>query len=544
MKGLVEWANSEVQLPITTPVPGPLTLTAPQRGILEAYDSPGTRQLTLMMSSQIGKSMLMLLIMGWHMSEYPAQIMLTQATRDSMRRFMVEKVWPLTASNPTLREKIDPKVVNTMAPTVIDYTDGMVFTAWSGSPAMMRSATAEVVIADEVDVYKPTADYANPVDMLRQRGTTFGNTFKLVVASTPIDVEESTIGAEWEQGAMWKWHVPCYHCLISHELVQENIRNPRLYCPSCGAAIEEGQRLEIIEEGAWVADGDPESENQSFHLSQLYSQFISLEQTSKKLKTDRSNLRAYTTQILALPYETKVKKESAADHVDLLFTPGITDEPPTVITMSVDVQGNRLECQTVHWWGLLPRVHEHRLIDQGEWNQWWAGLADMIRGVKPDMVFVDRGYKTTDVRVAVEQFLGPEVQRDLVRLIRGSSSPDYPTTGDLVKTKTRGKARPLDLELDTNTGKEMLHDMIVGHGISFNRPLVPKDFATQITAEELKLVMRGQREVPRWVKRHPRMRNEALDCGVYNICARYHLGVEYRRVVGGETKEKLLDLMA
>ena len=245
MKGLVEWAETEVQLPITTPRPGPLRLTAPQRAILSAYDDPLTRQLTLMMSSQIGKSMLMLIIIGWHMAQYPAQIMMAQATRDSMRRFMMEKFWPLVGSNSTLSGKVDPKVVNTMAPSVVDFIDGMMFTAWSGSNAMMRSATAEVVVGDEVDIYKPTADYASPVDMIRQRGTTFGDTFKLVIASTPIDAEESTIASEYEGGSQSKWHVPCIHCGEFHELVQESIRAGILYCPACGVAIQE-RELSLI----------------------------------------------------------------------------------------------------------------------------------------------------------------------------------------------------------------------------------------------------------------------------------------------------------
>ena len=85
--------------------------------------------------------------------------------------------------------------------------------------------------------------------------------------------------------------------------------------------------------------------------------------------------------------------------------------------------------------------------------------------------------------------------------------------------------------------------MIVGHGISFNGDSVPPDFASQITAEELKLVMRGQREVPRWVKRYSRARNEAMDCAVYNISARYFLGVEYKRIQGKKLKGELKSLL-
>ena len=549
MKGAVDWVDTEVELPVTTAKPGPLTLTAPQRGILEAYDRPDTNQLTLMMSSQIGKSMLMLVIMGWHMAEYPTQIMLVQATRDSMRRFMVEKLWPLVASNPTLSSKVDPRVINTFAPTIIDYTDGMVFTAWSGSKAMMRSTTAELVIADEVDIYEPTADYSDPLDMLRQRGTTFGSSRKLVIASTPIDADESLVKREYDRGSQCVWMVPCPHCELKHELIWESVRGGNLYCPGCGVWIEEGDRLRAVENGEWVenggkgpvVEGGPHNPNQSFHLSQLYSQFVTLETTASILKSDQSNIRSFTTQVLALGYETKVKLESASDHVDLLFTSSTKDPRITALTMAVDVQKNRLEYQIIRWDGLLPRIHQHSIITNGGWDQWWGALADVIRRINPDMTFIDRGYRTTDVRSAVSKHLARESLMEKVRLIRGSSSPDY-VAGDLVQRGPGWKIRPLDLELNTNAGKEMLHDMIVGHGISFNVDMVPIDFASQITSEELKMVTRGQREVPRWVKRHSRAKNEALDCAVYNICARYSLGVEYRRVYNedklrGELKE-------
>ena len=553
MKSITQWVDDEVRLPVTTPVPGPLVLTAPQRGILQAYEDPSIDQISLMMSSQSGKSMLMLVIVGWHMAEYPVQIMLTQATREAMRRFMTEKLWPLIASNPALVHKVNPKVINTMAPSIVDYLDGMMFTAWSGSSAMMRSATAELVIADEVDIYKPTADYTNPLDMLRQRGVAYGRAFKLVCASTPIDAQESTIEAEYDAGSQNKWHVPCPHCSHAHEIVWDNIRATRLYCPSCGAEIAEDQRLDAIEQGQWVSQGeDRDSRNQSFHLSQLYSPFVPLAETAGKLNPDRTNLRSFTTQILALPYQTTVKAESAADHVDQLFGPwqDFNTAPdagghlnPSVITMAVDVQKSRLEYQVIHWAGLLPRVHQHAKIEGGSWDQLWARLGEAVASVGPDMVFIDRGYRTVEVRTAVAHYLERAVRRGRIRLIRGSSSPEYTATGDLVKTRARSRTNPLDLELDTNTGKEMLHDMIVGHGISFNPDLTPADFASQITSEELRMVMRGHREVPRWVKRYSRIPNEALDCAVYNICARYYLGVEYRRPGGGAIEQKLKSLL-
>ena len=489
--------------------------------------------------------MLMMCVLGWHMEEYPAQVMFVQPTRDSMRRFMTEKLWPMVAGNPQIRSKIDPKIVNTLAPTVINYSDGMVFTAWSGSNAMMRSATAEVVVADEVDLYKPTADYANALDMLTQRGEAYGDAYRLIVASTPVDESESIIEAEYDAGTAFVWLVPCPHCSLEHEIEWENVVKLRLYCPGCGAEIDERQRLAIIEAGYWKSKDDtkdPDGPNRSFHLSQLYSQFQTLEATAKRLNEDGSNLRSFTTQVLAKAYSSTVKKERAVDYVDLLFRDSTETVPPTAVTIAVDVQKDRLEAQVMHWWGLLPRVHQHRIFSGASWDMNWLNLSGYLRMHDPDIVFIDRGYKTVEVRTAVESYLSDFIRYGIVRLIRGSQNPDYVRHADLVH-KRETSARPYDLELDTNVAKEMLHEMIVSQGITFNVSQVPDDFAAQITCEELRMVMRGMKEVPRWIKRHSRAKNEALDCAVYNICARYYLGVEYVTVDRSAVRGKLLDLM-
>ena len=49
----------------------------------------------------------------------------------------------------------------------------------------------------------------------------------------------------------------------------------------------------------------------------------------------------------------------------------------------------------------------------------------------------------------------------------------------------------------------------------------------QFSAEELRIVVKAGKEEYKWVPIRPR--NEALDCFVDALAARYHLGIDYDR---------------
>ena len=423
-KSLLEWAESEVLLPLTTSHPGPLKLTAPQRGILGAYERRTTRQLTLVEASQLGKSMKMLVILGYHMAVYPLQIFFAFPSRETHGRFVQEKLWPLINANDVLRMKTAHQAQG-RTPSSIDYTDGMVIIGYAGSKAMMVSATAELVIADELDLFRPKIQ--DPLSVLEQRTKSYQGTAKIVVCSTPTLKGSSAIWEAYEAGSQGKWLIPCPHCVTEFEItwecietwiedeVEGPVRRGKLNCPSCGEHVTDEGRWMQIEKGRWEHQR-PDSNNQSFHLSRLYSPYMTMNEIAADLKPDGSNEEVFTNNTLALPYEKTINMEDAAEYVDKAYRLPPQPWKPNILTMSCDVQGDRLEVQTMEWDGFIPHVKEHRIFRSKDEvaiklegtriaKHDWGSLADLIKQRQPDLCFIDAGFATRRNRARLTYIL-------------------------------------------------------------------------------------------------------------------------------------------
>ena len=434
---IVEWSEREVILPPNTPQPGRLHLTKAQKGILKAYQDDEINQLTMMASSQIGKSLVMLLILGYHVGCRPMSILLVQPRIRVLGRFVAEKLQPLIDSTPVINDSIQRTRVGTLRPEMIPYRGGTIFTAYSGSPATLRSVSAQLVLGDEVDLYAGTVDASNPIEMLRQRGEAFGKSAKLVLASTPVDLEESLIYNEYKKGSASIFQVPCPKCSLWHEIEWSNVRDGALYCPGCTVEITEKQRMEILNIGEWVSTNEEAAAGHaSFHISQLYSPFKTLAETASRY--DPTNTRGFTTQVLGLPFSPAVFEPITMDDMAALFVSERVEklEELSAITAGVDVQGNRLEVQIVEWIGMTPHVRAHKIIQIAPVEDVaWIDLSQLLEEHNPDMVFIDRGYRTTEVRQFVASYLRDFLLTDRLRLIRGINRSSF--KDDLVIRNTK-----------------------------------------------------------------------------------------------------------
>ena len=99
---IVGWSESVMRMPPTSGRPGRLVWEPWQKGILEAYQAPEVRQVTIMAGSQLGKSLVMLAVASWQMSNDPCSMMMIHPTQETADRFMAEKIVPLLQSSPEL----------------------------------------------------------------------------------------------------------------------------------------------------------------------------------------------------------------------------------------------------------------------------------------------------------------------------------------------------------------------------------------------------------------------------------------------------------
>lgn len=529
---VADWAERHVILPALTAQPGPLRLTAPQRAILRAYADPQVQQITLMTGNQVGKSLLLLAIIGYHIAADPRSCLLVQPTIFVRNRFMEEKFVPFMDSTPAVSARVRRTERGTVSFDLIRHDRGEIHTGYSGSTSSLESVSAQVVLADEVDSYRMARDGQHPIDALHARGASFGASPKLVLMSTPIKLDGSIIAREYGNGSAAEWHVPCRHCGDRHVLAWEDVRDGVLHCPSCSRPLTEADRVAAIAEGEFV-ETSPNAVHKSFHLSQMYSPLVSIPGIARRLSDGSVTDRGFSTRVLGRPFQPQVLDPLAEDDLADLYHDAYEGRV-TAITASVDVQKDRLEYQVVHWSRMFPRIVTHAKIHRmpGDTREIWRTLARRLRDHKPDMVFVDVGAFTEEVRAAAAKQLARLRREKRLRLVRGSTNPNYDgdQSGDLV-LKQRSKTYPLDLWLGTNTAKEIIHDWLSSGGISINAAAgaVPDDFSAQLVSEELRIIVRASgAETMRWV-RDPSVRNEALDCLVYNLCARNFLGPQFDR---------------
>ena len=533
---IITWAENTINLPLTTPRPGKLVLEPWQRGILEAYQNPEVQEVDMMMSSQIGKSLQILVILNYHIDCSPAHILFVNPGIATLKRFINEKFLPLLEACPEINRKVRRTIHKNILPDMIPFSGGCIFTAYSGSAASLRSVTAPLVIADEVDVYRGNQDTANPLSIIWQRTNQYGDRAKFVIASTPVESGASLIEASFNEGTQSYWYVPCPACNLYQPIEYDYCKKGIFYCRGCSYAIPENERKEIISEGRWE-DTKENLTHKSFHYNQLYATHKSLADTMSEYRED--NPRGFWTQVLGLPYRSLVEEEISEDDVRLLYAKDwivdgeiVTDDKVTALTVSVDVQGNRLEMQVAKWKGINCRLtHKVLPFAEGSWDSAWQQLNRELYSLMPDKIFIDRHYPSPDeVNNVVSKYLSYWISAGICWLIVGLGStnerPRDTFNKPLVHNLPTSK-NPYYASLSVDTGKEIVYNLLRSKLISID-PEVPPDFYQQIVAEELRwIVTAGGIERKRWIPK--RRRNEALDCAVYNLCAKESLGPIYIR---------------
>ena len=534
----VGWVKDNVRIPPDkSSRPGPLILEAWQREPFIKCVTPGTEDIVLMAASQTGKSTIIQATLCWYVGQEPTSVLLTQPDLKGMGDFYTAKVEPLFSYSPNIAEKIDRRTLNKMikAPSLIRHAGGEIHTDYSGSKSFGASKTVRVVLADEVDRYRATARGTTPLSDLRQRVETFreAGMAKVVIASTPEDVESSLIYSQYMAGSQAQWYVKCVHCGYSHTLEWENVNTESrvISCPDCGTVLTEDERRKMIDGGSWVHN-KPEllDKRASYHISRLASTLASIErivEDSPVADVTRS-WRDFSTLVLGWPWDFE---GAGMDMTDEQAARCLVDECPwdkkdlDAVTVGVDVHKDRLEASVVWWQGMMPHVHSHTrfdISDSGS-SEAWRELAEFLRkGDRPDMTFVDGGYMPDDVMGNLKRHWG----RVRYRMIKGAAgdsfnkplilSPSTRYTGENAERHERARA----LMIAPDQAKMLAFQYVENGELTVCRPNVRVGWHERFNSEQLieKTTANGRVGGIQWHQR--RARNEELDCFVYALAAR------------------------
>jgi len=276
--------------------------------ILEAFESPATEKISIMASTQTGKTLFVMVALAYMAESDPAPALICLPSQAAATEFR-DRFYANCMESPGLRSRVPAERKWNMRH--IDLQSCRVYLAWSGSRQRLRGRPCRCVILSEVDVYQRTMA-GDPLRVAEERTKKFYRR-KIVQESTPVG-EDSPIANEYDAGDKRKWYAKCPECGRYQELrfftykngelegrggiagyrgedgelssVEDARRHAHYVCVN-GCEIYDDQKLAFIATGRWVRagqdidraghlTGEPKrsARHASFHLWAIHSNTV------------------------------------------------------------------------------------------------------------------------------------------------------------------------------------------------------------------------------------------------------------------------------
>jgi len=346
-----------------------------QREIMDAIGSPYVRKIVIMSAAQIGKTAMLMNMLGYHMHYHPAPVLVIEPTLDMAQTFSKDFLAPMLRDTPVLQNLVDTKS-RYSGNTILkkNFPGGYVTIIGANSPASLAMRPIKILLADEVDRYPASAGTeGDPLLLGQKRQTTFWDK-KTVIVSTPGMKNSSRIATEYEISTKEEWNIPCPKCGHYQPLMwkgvvfdKENLSKGITYqCERCGKESGEYEWKKQGLKGKFVAE-NPNAEARGFHLNTLASNFCGWHEIVEKFLTahellqlgDPEKMKTWVNTELGEPWE---EPGSTLEDAELCNRREIYDceipEEVIVLTAGVDVQDDRFEVEVVGWgvgkesWGI------------------------------------------------------------------------------------------------------------------------------------------------------------------------------------------------
>ena len=519
-------------------------------------------------SSQVGKSELILNLIGYAIDEDPGSMLYIQPSIEDAKKFSKRRIAPMVRDCPRLRRKVaDAKGRDSHNTTQEkSFPGGAISIIGSNSPSALASTPVRYVFGDERDRWALSAgSEGDPWKLAEARTITYYNA-KMVEVSTCTVKGASPIAEAYDDGTQEVWEHQCPHCGAWHEVdfdaikfdfdtIQAGrktdyiVKSVEWYCPSCGClSAEETMRKQPTR---WAAQ-NPDAIHKG-HRSFRLNGFASPWQPWKNIIYDFLQARKDPAK-LQVVFNTKLGKlwEDRGDIEDedtMLSrredygtaedgTPVELPEGVLVLTCGVDTQDDRLEYEVVGWghfgesWGIKKGIIMGDPNDDGPWER----LDDVVshiykfangKGLTISMTCVDSGGHKTQ---SVYRHCRDRLHRR-VFAIKGQGGDGIPFTKPPSKVKivTNGKAVGLTwlYSLGVDAGKA---DIMAALKVQEAGPKYchfPKGegrgydltYFNGLLSEKLERRTEKGRTRWAWVKLPGHERNEALDCRNYALAA-------------------------
>ncbi|MCI8805626.1 MAG: phage terminase large subunit family protein [Clostridiales bacterium] len=575
-----EWADRYRRLsPESSAEPGQWnTGRAPyQKEIMNAVNDNECGEVIIMSSAQVGKTEIILNILGYFIDYDPAPIMVVQPTLEMAQTFSKDRLAPMIRDTPVLKSKVREARSKMSENTILHkkFPGGHITIVGANSAAGLASRPIRILLCDEVDRYPASAGAeGSPVELAEKRTNTFWNRKKIKV-STPTIKNVSKIESEYEKSSMEEWCLPCpccgeYQPLKWRQIKFEDITMECKYC---------GERFTEVEwksgEGKYIA-GNNNKKVRGFHLNELASPWKHWDEIINDFKKAKDNSKKMGSQEplqvwinTALGETWEERGESVNENSILRRREDFDSELPKgvlILTAGVDVQKDRFEIEVVGWgrgyesWGIK---YEKLFCDMTKQSA-WDTLEEYLQkeyyfadgtGLLAACTFIDTGgLYTTDTYKFLKNM--NRKQRNIFG-IKGMGGMGLPL---LYKSSVNNSEKVKIFILGVDSGKEMIMSRLgikePASGYCHFPKSVEKGYDEEyfkgLTSEQrvIKNKKNGGRELI-WVKKSNSVRNEPLDIRNYATAAvellrpnwdilerKINMGINYMRKSGRPMEKK------
>lgn len=564
-----QWADSRRMLsPESSAEPGRWDTARAEylRGFMDAVSDPEVETVVGEFASQTGKTSAVENVIGFHVDQDPAPILVVLPTLELAESFSKDRLAPMVRDTEVLAEKIGDPRSRDGDNTLLHkrFVGGHVTIAGANSPSSLASRPIRLLICDEVDRYPPSAGTeGDPVALATKRTARFWNR-KIVLISSPGTKGQSRIDAAYQESDQRRYHVPCPACGAFQWLRWAQVRweagrpeTARYVCEHCNAGWSDMQRWRAVGMGEWRATA-PFKGVAGFQLSELYATWADatlakMVRAFLEAKPHVERLKVWINTSLAETWEEDAERVDA----ETLETRGEawTRAPAGVLVCAagVDVQDDRIEIENVGWgvgeesWSLDHKVLYGDPSGPFVWQQLDDYLLTRIktedgRELPISAACVDTGGHHTQ---AAYNFCRPRFNRR-VYAIKGMGGPGRPVWPKRASKNNKGRVNLFLVGVDA--AKDMVLSRLktteAGPGYChFPQGREPAYFR-QLTAE--RVVTKHVKGFPvRTYVKDAGARNEALDLRVYAYAALTALNVNWGRVqaAAAEAKVRQPDLL-
>lgn len=422
-RSIWQWCDDSLILTArqATAFPGPYRSerTPYVRGIMDAFQDPCVRKITLCKGAQTAGTMTMYGCAAWAICEDPGAMLFVYPTEDNGRSASSSRFMPLVDASPVLAaEKTD----DADEYTKLEYRLKRNTINWVGSnsPANLSSRPVRYLFLDEVDKYPGQTDKeADAVSLAIQRAKTFWNR-KIFDTSTPT-TPEGAITVSYLDGDQRRYFIPCPKCGQKQMLKWSQVKfDPSLpateaakgayyECEVCGAHWSDVEKRAALSGGEWRATAKPKTTGHvSFHLSSLYAPWTTWAQLVERFlraKKFPSELQDFINSELAEPWvavDDQIKSTAMAAHEGEYQEGEVFASSAAYADRYVDNHVETLAGVDVQKGYLVVTLRA--FADCGDSGGVWHGtlanldlLERLCEAHSVQAVFIDRRYRTREI---------------------------------------------------------------------------------------------------------------------------------------------------